>query len=205
MTFNSFDYLVILFLLLGTIWGLLRGVGKLLVGLLSLYVGLVLSLLLYRPLANWLRDVLHGMSISGSETLAFVFMLILCVGLFNVLTRFFVTPPEERKRKKKGEVQEEVEKQGVRFIIGPLNQVAGMVVGFAVTVVWLSLLLAALQFSLRAGGGALGSAGVNLRQQMLNSVMVYMSNYVLFYIYKSVSWMPGDVPSIFADIVGQFV
>jgi hypothetical protein len=102
--FGPLDYLLIFFLVLGTVWGLLRGAGRLLISLFSLYVGLILSLWLYRPLANYLRSLLPGMSVNGSEALAFVFLLLVLVNGFAFFTEYFSTPPEERKRKKRGEV-----------------------------------------------------------------------------------------------------
>jgi len=204
VTFNMLDYLLILLLLLGTAWGLLRGVGKVLIGLFSLYVGLVVSLLLYQPFAAYLRDLVPAMSVRGSETLAFVFLLLLFVNGFSFVTRYFATPPEERKRKQKGQVQETVEKGGLRFIIGPLSQLAGLLVGFVVTVAWMSLLLAVLQFSLKASGTAGGGTAASLRHQLSTSVLVPIFNYILFLIYQSVSWTPGEVPSIFAGLLAQF-
>ena len=54
---NALDFLLIFFLVVGALWGLLRGAGKLLIGLFSLYVGLVVTLWLYRPLADFFREV----------------------------------------------------------------------------------------------------------------------------------------------------
>jgi hypothetical protein len=201
---NMLDFLLLFILLIGSIWGLLRGPGKLLIGLFSLYVGLVISILLYRPLAGFFRDLLPGMSIRGSEALAFVFLLIVLVNGFSFFTRYFGTPPEERRRKKRGEVEEAVRKGGVRFLIGPLSYLAGLVIGFVVTVVWVSLILAIFQFGLRISGDAAGGTGTGLRYQIYTSALVPTFNYILFLIYKSVSWMPGGVPSIFAGLLGQF-
>ena len=202
MTFNMLDYLLVLVLLIGMFWGLMQGVGRLLIGLFSLYVGLVASLLFYRPLGAFFRDLLPGMSVSGSQALAFVFLLLLIVNGLSLLTRFLGTPPEERKRKKKGEIQEAVERSGTRAVIGPLNALGGLLVGLVVTTVWTSLILAVLQFALRAAG-PVGGMGASFAHQLSTSALVPVFNYVLSLVYRSVSiWLPGDqIPGIFAKIL----
>lgn len=202
--FNAFDFMLIFFLVLGTVWGLLRGGGRLLIGLFSLYVGLVISLLLYRPLANFFRDLLPSMSISGSQSLAFVLLLLVLVNGFSFLTRFVGTPPEERRRKKRGEFEEVVAQGGRRFLTGPLNQLFGLLVGFVVTVVWISLILAVLQFAVQAGWPAANSSRVAIQGQLGASTLVPVFNLVLERVYWSVRiWVPGEVPSMFAGLVGQ--
>lgn len=204
MIFNALDFLLIFFLVVGSLWGLLRGAGRLLIALFSLYVGLVISLLLYRPLGNFFRDLLPGMSVTGSETLAFIILLLAFVNGFNFLTRFFATPPEERKRKRRGEVEEAVTKGGERFLAGPLNQLLGLLVGFLVTIVWASLLLAVFQFAVRTAWPVANHTRVAIQGQLGASVLVPAFNYVLSRIYLSVRiWVPGDVPSIFAGLLEQ--
>lgn len=202
--FNAFDFLLIFFLLVGTAWGLLRGAGKLLIGLFSLYIGLVLSLLLYRPLGNFLRDLIPDMSLYGSQSLAFVFLLLVFVNGFSFFTRYFSTPPEERRRKTKSGVQEAVEKGGKRFLAGPLNQLLGLLVGFLVTVVWISLILAIVQFAVKSGWPTGNPTRAALSQQLGGSTLVPVFNYILVRVYYSVRiWVPGGVPSIFAGLLGQ--
>jgi len=202
--FNALDSLLVFILLLGTVWGLLRGAGRLLIGLFSLYVGLILSLLLYRPLAEYFRSLLP-MSQHGSESFAFVFLLLVFVNGFSFLTRYFATPPEERRKKKKGEVQEAVVKTGRRFLTGPLSQLGGLVVGFVVTIAWLSLVLAVFQFVVKAGWPAANQTRLAIQEQLNTSFLLPWFNYALFIIYRSVKiWVPGRVPSIFAGLLEQF-
>jgi uncharacterized membrane protein required for colicin V production len=201
---NAFDFLLIFFLLLGSVWGLLRGAGRVVIGLFSLYVGLVISLLLYRQLAVFFRGLLPGMSVHGSQSLAFAILLIAFVNGLSFLTRSLGTPPEERKRKKKGELQEVVEAGGRRFITGPLNQLLGLLVGFLVTIVWISLVLAILQFAVRSGWPAANHTRRAVRSQLNSSVLVPWFNFALIQIYKAVRiWVPGDVPSLFAGLFEQ--
>jgi uncharacterized membrane protein required for colicin V production len=200
--FNSLDYLLVLILFIGAVWGLLRGAGKLLIGLFSLYVGLVISLLLYQPLANFFRNVLQTMSVSGSQSLAFVFLLLVSVNALSLLTRYLSTPPEERKRKKKSELQEAVTKGGRRFLTGPLNQLVGLLVGFLVTIVWISLILAVFQFAVRSGWPAANDARVAIQAQLGASTLVPVFGEALNRIYWSVSiWVPGEVPTILSGLL----
>ena len=205
VTFNALDYLLIFLLLIGTAWGLLRGAGRLLIGLFSLYAGLILALLLYGPLAEYFRSLLKGMSIHGSESLAFVFLLLVFVNGFSFFTRYFSTPPEERRGGKKGEVREAVARGGRRFLTGPLSQLGGLVVGLVVTVIWLSLLLAIFQFVVKSGWPAANQTRLAIQQQLNTSTLVPTFNYTLFIVYRSVKiWIPGRVPSIFAGLLAQF-
>jgi uncharacterized membrane protein required for colicin V production len=197
--FNALDFLLILFLVVGAAWGLLRGAGRLLIGFFSLYVGLVVALLLYRPLGEYFRSLVPAMSIAGSQALAFVLLLLVFVNGFAFFTRFFSTPPEERKRSSRGAVGEAVTRGGRRFLTGPLSTILGLVVGLIVTVVWLSLILAVVQYLLRSGVG-LGA----LRAQVDTSQLVPWFNVALARIYWSVSfWVPGDVPGLFANLLAQ--
>jgi uncharacterized membrane protein required for colicin V production len=203
--FGPLDFLLIFFLVLGTVWGLLRGATRLLISLFSLYVGLILSLWLYRPLANYLRSLLPSMSVNGSEALAFVFLLLVLVNGFNFFTEYFSTPPEERKRKKRGEIQEAVAQTGRRFLTGFLSQIGGLAVGFVVTVVWISLLLAILQFVAQAEWPVADGVRVIFQQQLGGSALKPTFNEILALIYRSVKiWVPGEVPSVFAGLLSQF-
>ena len=201
--FNALDFLLIFFLVIGALWGLLRGAGRLLIGLFSLYVGLVIALVLYRPLGAFFRDLVPEMSVSGSQALAFVILLLAFVNGISFLTRYFGTPPEERKRKKRGDVQEAVAEGGMRFLTGPLNQLVGLVLGILVAIVWVSLLLAVVQSVLRSGF-ATGSGVGAFRTQLQTSVLVPWFNYALALIYSAVSfWIPGDAPNILSGLLGQ--
>ncbi len=204
MNFGPLDYMLIFFLILGTLVGLLRGPGKQLIGLFSLYVGLIISLWLYRPLANYLRSLLPGMSDIGSEALAFVFLLLVLVNGFTFFTEYFSTPPEERRRKKRGDVQEAVAQTGQRFLTGPLSQMAGLAVGFVVTIVWISLLLAVLQFVVQSTWPVADGMRLGLQGELGVSALKPTFNQILAIIYRSVRiWVPGEVPSVFAGLLQQ--
>jgi uncharacterized membrane protein required for colicin V production len=201
--FNALDFLLIFFLVVGALWGLVRGAGKLLIGLFSLYVGLVITLWLYRPLGAFFRSLLTSMSVQGSQALAFVFLLFVLVNGISFFTRFFATPPEDRKRKRRGDIQEAVTKGSQRFVTGPLNQLLGLVLGIIVATIWVSLILAVLQFILRSGFVTGSSAGA-FRGQLETSVLLPWFGYALWVIYSAVSfWIPGDAPNILSGLMEQ--
>ena len=202
--FNALDYLLILFLLVGATWGMTRGAGRLLIGLFSLYVGLVISLLLYQRLGNFFRQLVPAMSASGSQSLAFVVLLLAFVNGFSFLTRYFTTPPEERKPSSRGAVEETVSRGWQRFFVGPLNTLLGLALGLIVTTVWMTLLLAVLQFFFRSGVSFGGRGLGTLHSQLNSSTLLPWFNYVLARIYWSVSiWMPSGVPDLFANLLLQ--
>jgi uncharacterized membrane protein required for colicin V production len=203
MEFNALDYLLVVLLLVGTFWGLMQGVIRLLTDLLGLYIGLVVTLLLYRPLAGFFQDLVPAMSNQGSQALAFGLLIMIFVNGLGLVSRFTGIPPEERKRKKKLDVEKAAAPGCERYIWGGVSQLGGLVVGFLVSVIWLSMLLAVLQFVLRTGGDSAVRASSGLRFQLQTSLLVPVFNYVVFLIYRSVRfWLPGDqVPAIFSIIL----
>jgi len=203
MAFNMLDYLVVVLLLLGTFWGAMQGVTRLLTDLLGMYIGLVVTLLAYRPLGHFFTELVPGTSESGSQAFAFVLLMIVVVTGLSLVSRFTGVPPENRKRMKKLNVEEPAEPVFQRYVLGPLNQLGGVVVGFVVSSFWLSLLLAVLQFLFRSGGGSAVDASRGLRIQLATSALVPVASRVVYLIYRSVSfWFPGEqVPTIFSRIL----
>lgn len=195
---NPLDLLIILLVLLGTVTGLIRGAGKQLIGLLSFWLSLIISLWLYKPLSDEIiGGVLTGMSAAGRDTLAFLSLMILFSNLIALALRLTTTPPEAKKRKKVSEFEEVVEKSSQRFIIGPLNTLGGLALGFVSTVVWLSVLLALVQFFLSAAPRSALAAAV------AGSQLVPIMNSLLGWVYFSVRlFVPGRLPGIFAAFIG---
>lgn len=204
MSYNALDYLLIFLLVIGTFWGMMRGVIKLLIGIFSLYVGLVIALLLYQPLAGFFRSLLTSLSVTGSEAIAFAFLLIVCVNVLDFLTRLLSTPPEQRRRQSRSPLEDVEESRLRRFVIGMPAMLVGLVIGLVVTAVWMSLGLAILQFLLKTGGPTMGGIARDLRDQMATSALINVFNYVLYLVYQSVSfWLPqhNAPPSIFFKII----
>lgn len=202
MSFNSLDYMLIVLLLLGTFWGMMQGVVRLLTDLLGMYIGLVVTLLVYRPIGDFFRRLVPGMSVSGSEALAFALCMTVLVTGLSLVSRFTGIPPENRKRRRKLNVEETQPTGCRRRVLSPMNQLGGLLVGFVVSIIWLSLALAVLQFLFRWGGSNVGAAR-GLRIQLQTSDLVPVANHVVYLIYRSVSfWFPtGQAPTIFARVL----
>jgi hypothetical protein len=198
------DYLLVLILVMGTFGSMTRGPIKALIGVLSLYVGLVVSLLLYLPLAGFLRRLSPLMSIAAAQALAFAGLLMVSTNALDILTRYLGTPAWERRRAQPATGQEEiVESRGRRFLIGMPATLLGLGVGFVVTAIWMSLGLAILQFLLKTGAPAAGDVGDSLSKQLSTSALVPVFNYGLYRVYQSVSfWLPksNTPPTLFIKI-----
>ncbi|PWH14533.1 MAG: hypothetical protein DDG58_12570 [Ardenticatenia bacterium] len=203
---NTFDYLLILILLLGAVWGALQGMGRLLIWIFSLYIALIIALVTYQPLGYFFLDLVPAFSLIGSQALAFTIVLFIVFGGTNLFVHVANIPPEERRRR--GNVSfAELKHAGwqtwvQRLVVGPLTTLVGFVVGLMVTAAALSLVLGVLQFLTRAGV-ATGALSTNLRDQLHTSSLLPMFNIVLHLLYRAVRiWLPGgEVPSIFSQIL----
>jgi Na+-transporting methylmalonyl-CoA/oxaloacetate decarboxylase gamma subunit len=187
---NTLDLLLIVILFIGVVVGIIRGALAQIFSIVSIWFGLLVTLWFYKPFSI---HILQGVGIpkTGSDTLAF---LILLIAFFNGI-RFFVkrmsTPPEERKQKKKSKedpLAEAAKSVTQRFVIGPLNMLGGAVAGFILTGLWITLVLAAIQFIFQPTnipGQYSGPKGIvtNLR----TSTLVPLFNQVLFLLSQSVS------------------
>jgi hypothetical protein len=203
---NAFDYLLILILLAGAMWGALQGMGRLLIWIFSLYVALIIALVSYQPLGYFFLDLVPAFSLMGSQALAFTIVLFIVFGGTNLFVHVANIPPEERRRRERipfAELRDASWRVWVRrLVIGPLTTLIGFVVGLAVTAAVLSLLLAVLQFLTRTEV-MMGTLGANLRDQLRASSLLPMFNIVLYVLYRAVRiWLPsGEVPGIFSRIL----
>ena len=203
--FNMLDYLLLLIILVCAAWGALQGVARLLIGVFSLYIALVVSLLLYLPFARFLRDLVHAFSVVGSQALAFAAILFVVFTGLSFLTYFVTTPAEERRRKHKKSLASLGGDTGRsllrRFVIAPLKTLIGFVIGLIVSSVWISLGLGLLQYVVQSPA-TVGYYGARLQFQLHMSALTPMFNIVLYLVYRSVSiWLPGgEMPIIFVQI-----
>ncbi|GEM_PF-663858 len=205
---NAFDYLLILTMLVGAVWGALQGVGRLLIWIFSLYIALIIALMLYQPLGNFFFDLLPGFSLIGSQALAFTLILFIVFGGTNLFVHVANIPPEERRRRGATILDlEELRDTSWRawlrrLVIGPLTTLFGFVVGLLVTVAVLSLVLAVAQFLVRTEV-TVGPLGANLREQLRTSSLAPMFNIALYVLYRAVRiWLPGgEVPDIFSRVL----
>lgn len=203
---NAFDYLLILVLLVGAIWGALQGMGRLLIWIFSLYIALIIALVTYQPLGYFFLDLVPAFSLIGGQALAFTIVLFVVFGGTNLFVHVANIPPEERRRRGAISLAELRDASWQvwlrRLVIGPLTTLIGFVVGLMVTAAALSLLLAVLQFLTRTEV-APGTLGDSLRDQLRTSSLLPMFNVVLYVLYRAVRiWLPGgEVPGIFSRIL----
>ena len=208
VSLNSLDFLLILLVLIGAAWGALQGVGKLLLDLLSLYVALVVSLLLYLPLAVYLKNLVPAFSVVGSQALAFAFIAFVVSNGLSILARFVTTPVDERRRRRARRdalpgTQEETWRGLLRrLVLGPLSTVIGVVIGLIVATVWLSLVLALLQFVVLSPTTGTGGEGAfaGLKVLLSTSALIPWFNLVLYFLHRALDiWFTGgEVPVVFA-------
>jgi hypothetical protein len=206
VSLNMLDYLLVLVIVAGAMWGTLQGVGKLLIGILCLYVAMVVSLLLYLPLGRFFGKLVPAFSSVGAQALAFVLILFVVYSGLTIVARFVASPAEERRRRQQQILRttgvEEERRPLNRYLVGPLKTVVNFAIGLLVATMWLSLALAVVQFVVLSQM-PVGLSGASLRQQISSSALLPMFNVALYLLYRSVSiWLPsGDIPIVFARIL----
>jgi hypothetical protein len=151
---NTLDLLLLVILFIGILAGFVRGAIPQIVSVVSIWLGLVATLWLYKPLSEEiLQPEVSGLGIAKtpSDVLAFLVLLLVFFNAFRLLVKYLAVPPEEKKKKRKRRgvvgVPEEVAPSATqRFIIGPLNALGGIAMGFILTTLWLALILGVIQF-----------------------------------------------------------
>ncbi|NLE75260.1 MAG: CvpA family protein [Chloroflexi bacterium] len=182
---NLFDVLILGGVLAGAAMGLFHGVVRQVIGLCILYLSLVLATAYYETAAQWIRAVVV-VNTTAAQSLAFSLILALFVGLLTFVTRDY------RKARL------------TRFRM--LDQLGGLVLGFAAACVWVSLALAVLHFAVQtpvswrqAGKPELASfGGESLRLAVYNglrsSPLANVFGRLLPFIAMSVKpWTPSDI------------
>lgn len=204
LNLNELDVLLLLLLMLGATYAALQGVVRLLISVFSLYLSLVLALLLYLPLADFLRRLIPAFSLVGSQAIAFAFIMFLVFNAVSILTHFATPSAEERRRRDKQSVVVPNGTSGrallQRFVIGPLTTVVSFAIGVLISAAALSLILAVIQHVVQTD---VLIGGPSLRQNLRTSALIPMFNVVLYTLYRAVDiWVPGgDVPAIFKNVL----
>lgn len=178
---NPLDFLIGFAMLGGAIWGFTRGLIRMLLSLVVLYVATVLAMTFYIRLGRWLSFIGGKEPDESVEAIAFLLILILTAVLINfVLSRTY----------------KETELPGIRHI----DQLGGLAIGFLLTAVWVGLSLVALAYILHAPVEAGGGLRQNVTLYFRNSRLI-----PIFYQFLSVAlvtlrpWMPkGQIPAILA-------
>lgn len=202
---NAFDLLLIVVVFVGALIGFVRGFVPQVISLVSIWIGLIATLWLYQPLSNRvLRPETSGfgMNKTPADTLAFLILLIVFFNAFRLIVKYLAVPPEEkRKKRKKKKFQDDPLAEGApsamqRFFYGPINAIGGIIMGFILTVLWLSLLLGVLQFIFQPTGAPVPYTGFlyGLVTNMKQSTLLPLFNMVLSGLVSSVNlFIPTDV------------
>ena len=148
LNLNNLDLLLIVILFVGVLIGLVRGVIPQVISAVSIWLGLVITLWLYKPFSF---RILQGLGIgkTAADTLSFFILLIVCFNGVRLLVNYLSKPPEEkiqRKKSKEDPLAEAAKTTTERFVIGPLNALGGMAMGFILITLWMAIILA--RFSL---------------------------------------------------------
>ena len=176
---NPFDFLIALALVGGVALGFVRGLVRMALSLVVLYVAASLAMV-FHPHVGRLINQMSGLPLAVAQGLAFLLILAVVAMLLNFLLR---------------RTYRETELPGLRQV----DQLGGMVVGFVLTVIWIGLSLLVLAFML--------STPVTNDDTFRLSMVSYFqaSNLIpIFYKFLPIAlatlrpWMPkGVAPDIF--------
>ncbi len=195
---NFVDYMLILILLVGAGYGAAKGPVRQLTGLVSIWLGLIISLWLYKPFSvKILGGVFKTASPLVLDSFSFITLLILFTAIVQGIFIFTTKAPEEKRKKGKKDLNEMLDRvdKGLNFSI--LNALGGLLMGFLVTAVWLSIFLAIIQYFLSAGVGS-GAFSVQLSHAALLPYFSLLLNWV----YMSVKlFIPKQLPAIFTALL----
>ncbi len=178
---NPLDFLIGFAMLGGAAWGFVRGLIRMVLSLVVLYVAAILAMTFYTRLARWLSFIGGRQPDESVEAIAFVLILVLTAVLINfVLSRTY----------------RDTELPGVRQI----DQLGGLVIGFLLTAVWVGLSLVALAYLLYAPIEAGGSVRQSMTLYFRNSKLIPLFYQFLTVVLTTLKpWMPkGQIPAIFA-------
>ena len=151
---NTLDLLLLVLILVGVLAGFVRGAVSQIVSVVSIWLGLVATLWLYKPLSVQILQPEtsdFGIAKTPADVMAFLVLLLVFFNGFRLLVKYLAVPPEERKKKKRkagkvGPLEEVKPSATQRFITGPLNALGGLAMGLILTTLWLALILGVLQF-----------------------------------------------------------
>ncbi len=195
---NYLDYMLILILVIGAGYGAAKGTVRQITGLVSIWLGLILALWLYKPFSV---TIVGGVFTSASplvlDSFSFIVLLLLFTAIVQGVFIFTTKSPEERRKKGKKDLNEMLDKvdKGLSFSI--LDALGGMVMGFFVSAIWLSIVLAITQYFLSSG---IGSGA--FRVQLGHSTLLPYFSLLLNWIYVSVKlFIPRQLPAIFSALL----
>lgn len=172
---NPFDVLIVFALLASVVLGFVRGLVRMALSLVVLYLAAVVAITLYAPLGNWIRTIAQT-PVFISQGLSFLFILILLSSAINFVLR---------------RTYKDTELPGVRQI----DQLGGMVVGFFLGVVWIGFGILVIAFFLRASAGHEAPFQAAVTGYFRRSALIPIFYRVLPVILATFRpWMPKGLP-----------
>lgn len=211
---NVLDLFLLFLLFIGLLIGLLRGVFPQIISLLSIWLALLASLWTYKLFSE---NILQGLDIGRltSDTISFLTMLFIFFQAVRLVIKYLLAPPEEKKKAPKkagriGPIEAPQRTATQRFVIGPINALAGMFLGVLLTALWLAIILGAFQFffqdavfDTQTPAGNIGAPG--LASQLRSSTLIYYFNLILWALVQSVSLFVLDRSANILQTVVDFV
>jgi membrane protein required for colicin V production len=178
---NPFDFLIGFALIAGVALGFVRGLIRMAMNLLALYIATVVAMSFYTAVGQWINRMLPALSPTASEALAFVVIL-----LFVTFLTLFVLR----------HTYKETELPGIRQI----DQLGGLVIGFVISTIWIGLAIVVLAFVLQTTSGETSAIRDNLAFYFSTSNVIPIFYKVLPIALATLRpWMPkGRVPDIFS-------
>ncbi|MFQ5613984.1 MAG: CvpA family protein [Anaerolineae bacterium] len=201
---NWLDLILVGFLIIAALFGMLRGVKRQIVTFLGIGAALLASLGLYQELTPYIGRLFRELSASGREAIAFLFLFIFISNAISYALRTTFIPPETRLRA--GPLDDHslggaLKRLVWRFIISPLNLLGGMFLAFVSTAIWLSLLLAVTQFSLRTPWGMRDDVRFFFLRGIAESQFTQSFNVIFWTTSNTINtWLPTlnvQLPAIF--------
>jgi hypothetical protein len=207
---NTLDLLLVVILFVGILIGFIRGAFSQIISAVSIWLGLVATLWLYKLFSD--RIIQDGLGIGevAGDTLAFLTLLLVFFNAFRLVVKALSTPPEERKKKKKKDRDDplaEAAKTTSERVVGCLNAVGGMAMGFILTALWIALILGVIQFIFQPTGTDVPYSGLarGLVNNLRSSTLRPWFNSVLSFIVQSVDFFdnPKDTTNLLKVVLEQ--
>jgi uncharacterized membrane protein required for colicin V production len=177
---NPFDVLIALALLGGIALGFIRGMIRMALNLIVVYVATVVAMSFYEVVGRWIFYLTDASaSESLADALAFLALLILTAVILSLLIRFFY---------------KDTEFPGLRQI----DQLGGLVIGFFLTAIWIGLALVAIAYVL----GTAGAGSEDFRENVLfyfrdSALIPIFYNFLPIAFATLKPWLPqGQLPEI---------
>jgi hypothetical protein len=207
---NTLDLLLLLLLFIGMMVGFVRGAVSQIVSMVAIWLGLVTTLWLYRPLSERIVQEILPMGKIGGDTLAFVFLLMVFFAGFNIIIKKLAVPPEEKKKKRRKDADDplaEAAKTTSERVAGCLNAVGGIAMGFLLTVLWLALLVGVLQFIFQDTGTSVPYTGFSrgLVSNMRTSLLLPWFNQVVWALAASLRFFIPKNADLFEIVLQQIL